>query len=114
LMAQGLTWIALQSIAMSGITMLPQAFAAEVTDHDEKSTGQRREGAYYSSWVLLGQLISALAGAVLPLLFMLGRGQSDFNGPLGVRLTGPIGGVLMLVSLLIFLKYPLRHLSVPK
>ena len=114
LMIQGITWVILQSIAMSGITMLPQAFAAEVTDYDEKLTGQRREGAYYSSWVLLGQLISGLAGAVLPLLFILGRSQSDLNGPLGVRLTGPIGGVLMLVSLLIFLKYPLRHLSVPK
>ena len=41
----------LQSIAMSGITMLPQAFAAEITDYDEKLTGQRREGAYYSAWV---------------------------------------------------------------
>ncbi|MBI5952516.1 MAG: MFS transporter [Chloroflexi bacterium] len=114
LMVQGIIWVALQSIAMSGITMLPQAFAAEVTDHDEKTTGQRREGAYYSSWVLLGQLIGAVAALILPLLFVLGRSQSDLNGPLGVRLTGPIGGTLMLVSLLIFLKYPLRHLSVPK
>jgi hypothetical protein len=38
----------------------------------------------------------------------------DINGPLGVRLTGLIGGVLMLVSLLIFWRYPLRHLSGPK
>jgi GPH family glycoside/pentoside/hexuronide:cation symporter len=114
LMVQGIIWVALQSIAMSGITMLPQAFAAEVTDHDEKTTGQRREGAYYSSWVLLGQLIGAVAALILPWLFLLGRSQSDLNGPLGVRLTGPIGGVLMLVALLIFLKYPLRHLSVPK
>jgi GPH family glycoside/pentoside/hexuronide:cation symporter len=114
LMAQGKIWVALQSVAMSGITMLPQAFAAEITDHDEQLTGQRREGAYYSSWVLLGQLIGAVAGFILPWLFLLGRSQSDPNGPLGVRLTGLIGGVLMLVSLLIFLKYPLRHLSAPK
>jgi GPH family glycoside/pentoside/hexuronide:cation symporter len=100
-------------MAMSGITMLPQAFAAEITDYDEKLTGQRREGAYYSAWVLFGQLIGALTGAVLPLLFMLGRSQSDINGPLGVRLTGPIGGVLMLVALLVFWRYPLRYLSGP-
>ena len=111
LMAQGIIWVLLQSIAMSGITMLPQAFAAEITDYDEKLTGQRREGAYYSSWVLLGQLISGLAGAILPLLFILGRSQSDVNGPLGVRLTGLIGGVLMFIALLIFWNYPLRHLS---
>jgi GPH family glycoside/pentoside/hexuronide:cation symporter len=114
LLAQGIIWVLLQSIAMSGITMLPQAFAAEITDYDEKLTGQRREGAYYSSWVLLGQLISALAGAILPLLFLLGRSQSDANGPLGIRLVGLIGGVLMFLSLLVFLRYPLRHLSSPK
>ena len=111
LMAQGIIWVLLQSIAMSGITMLPQAFAAEITDYDEKLTGQRREGAYYSAWVLLGQLIGGLAGAALPLLFLLGRSQSDVNGPLGVRLTGLIGGALMLMSLLVFWHYPLRHLS---
>jgi GPH family glycoside/pentoside/hexuronide:cation symporter len=114
LIAQGIIWILLQSIAMSGITMLPQAFAAEITDYDEQLTGQRREGAYYSAWVLLGQLIGALAGAVLPLLFLLGRSQSDVNGPLGVRLTGLIGGALMLISLFVFWRYPLRHLSDPK
>ena len=113
LMAQGLIWVALQSIAMSGVTMLPQAFAAEICDYDEKLTGQRREGAYYSAWTLLGQLIGGLAAAILPLLFLLGRSQADANGPLGVRLTGLIGGVLMLMALFIFLRYPLRHLSSP-
>jgi len=113
LLAQGLIWITLQAIAMSGITMLPQAFAAEITDYDETITGQRREGAYYSSWSLLGQVISGVAALVLSLLFLLGRSQADVNGPLGVRLTGLIGGVLMFAAFLLFFKYPLRHLSRP-
>ena len=113
LLAQGLIWITLQAIAMSGITMLPQAFAAEITDYDETITGQRREGAYYSSWSLLGQVISGVAALALSLLFLLGRSQADVNGPLGVRLTGLIGGVLMFAAFLLFFKYPLRHLSRP-
>jgi GPH family glycoside/pentoside/hexuronide:cation symporter len=113
LLAQGLIWIALQAIAMSGVTMLPQAFAAEITDYDETITGQRREGAYYSSWSLLGQVISGVAALALSLLFLLGRSQADVNGPLGVRLTGLIGGVLMFAAFLLFFKYPLRHLSQP-
>ena len=113
LLGQGLIWIALQAIAMSGVTMLPQAFAAEITDYDETLTGQRREGAYYSAWSLLGQVISGVAALVLSLLFLLGRSQIDPNGPLGVRLTGLIGGVLMFVAFLLFFKYPLRHLSRP-
>jgi GPH family glycoside/pentoside/hexuronide:cation symporter len=113
LLAQGLTWIALQAIAMSGVTMLPQAFAAEIVDYDETLTGQRREGAYYSSWSLLGQVISGAAAMALSLLFLLGRSQVDIHGPLGVRLTGLIGGVLMFAAFLLFFKYPLRHLSCP-
>jgi glycoside/pentoside/hexuronide:cation symporter, GPH family len=113
LLAQGLSWIVLQSAAMSAVTMLPQAFAAEICDYDEKLTGQRREGAYYSAWSLLGQVIGGLAAAILPLLFMLGRSQADANGPLGVRLTGLIGGILMILAFFIFLRYPLRHLSEP-
>jgi len=113
LLTQGLIWIALQAVAMSGVTMLPQAFAAEITDYDETLTGQRREGAYYSSWSLLGQVISGVAALALSLLFLLGRSQGDINGPLGVRLTGLIGGVLMFAAFLLFFKYPLRHLSQP-
>jgi len=113
LLIQGLVWIALQASAMSGVTMLPQAFAAEITDYDETLTGQRREGAYYSAWSLLGQIISGVAALVLPLLFLLGRSQTDPNGPLGVRMTGIIGGVLMFSAFLLFFKYPLRHLSRP-
>jgi len=113
LLAQGLIWISLQAVAMSGVTMLPQAFAAEITDYDETLTGQRREGAYYSSWSLLGQVISGVAALALSLLFLLGRSQADVNGPLGVRLTGLIGGILMFAAFLLFFKYPLRHLSRP-
>ena len=113
LLPQGLIWIALQAIAMSGVTMLPQAFAAEITDYDETITGQRREGAYYSAWSLLGQVISGVAALALSLLFLLGRSQVDVNGPLGVRLTGLIGGGLMFAAFLLFFKYPLRHLSRP-
>jgi len=113
LLAQGLIWISLQAVAMSGVIMLPQAFAAEITDYDETLTGQRREGAYYSSWSLLGQVISGVAALALSLLFLLGRSQADVNGPLGVRLTGLIGGILMFAAFLLFFKYPLRHLSRP-
>jgi GPH family glycoside/pentoside/hexuronide:cation symporter len=111
LMAQGITWMTLEAIAMSAVIMLPQAFGAEITDYDETITGQRREGAYYSAWSLLDQLVNGLAGAVLPLLLLLGRSRTDVNGPLGVRLTGLIGGVLLLAAFLIFQRYPLKSFS---
>ncbi|MGD2165453.1 MAG: MFS transporter [Anaerolineae bacterium] len=111
LKAQGMLWITLQAVAMAGVTMLPPAFGAEITDHDQELTGQRREGAYYATWGLLDQAINGVASALLPLLLLLGRSQSDPRGPLGVRLVGPLGGTMMLAAFLIFQKYPFRHSS---
>lgn len=111
LMAQGIIWMTLEAIAMSPVIMLPQAFAAEITDYDETVTGQRREGAYYSAWSLLDQLVNGLAGALLPMLLLLGRSRTDVHGPLGVRLTGLIGGALLFAAFLIFQRYPLKHFS---
>ncbi len=107
--AQGLIWIALQAIAMSGVTMLPPAFGAEITDYDETLTGQRREGIYYATWGLLDQVINGVTAAMLPLLLLLGRSRSDPHGPLGVRMVGVVGGLSMLTAFFIFFKYPLRH-----
>ncbi len=111
LKTQGIIWITLQAIVLSGVTMLPPAFGAEITDYDESLTGQRREGAYYAVWGMLDQVVNGVTAALLPLLLLLGRSRSDPRGPLGVRMTGIISGILMLVAFLIFLNYPLRHHS---
>lgn len=108
---QGITWITLQAVAMSGVTMLPPAFGAEITDDDARRTGTRHEGTFYATWGLIDQATTAAASALLSWLLLLGRSRSDPSGPLGVRLVGGIGGVLMLLSFIIFLRYPLRHRS---
>jgi GPH family glycoside/pentoside/hexuronide:cation symporter len=108
LTAQGILWVTLQAIAMSGAMMLPPAFGAEITDYDAALTGQRREGLYYATWGLLDQVGSGAAAALLPLLLLLGRSRFDPHGPLGVRMVGIVSSLLMLVAFLVFLRYPLR------
>lgn len=109
LKVQGVVWAILEAVAISGAVMLPPAFAAEITDHDETLTGQRREGAYYATWRLFEQVVTGAASALLPLLLLLGRSRSDPHGPLGVRMVGVVGGALMFAAFLFFLRYPLRH-----
>ncbi len=46
--------------------------------------------------------------ALLPLLLLLGRSHTDPHGPLGVRMVGVVGGVMILSAFLIFLCYPFR------
>jgi GPH family glycoside/pentoside/hexuronide:cation symporter len=111
LAVQGVIWVMLEAMAMAGLMVLTPAFTAEVIDYDEKLTGQRREGAYASAWILLDQVVNGLAAAMLPAILLLGRSQADPQGPLGVRIIGPLGGVLLLIAFGIFLHYPLRHWS---
>lgn len=108
LKAQGITWITLQAVAISGVVVLPRAFGAEIIDYDEKLTGQRREGIYYATWGVLDQVINGVVAALLPLLLLLGRSRYDPNGPLGVRMVGALGGILLFIGFLIFMRYPLR------
>jgi len=111
LLAQGITWVTLEAVAISGFAVLQPAFVADITDYDETLTGQRREGAYYATWGLFDQVVTGAASALLPLLLLLGRSRSDPHGPLGVRMVGIVGGALMFAAFLIFLRYPLRHLQ---
>jgi GPH family glycoside/pentoside/hexuronide:cation symporter len=106
---QGLVWIGLEAIALSGVVILTPAFTAEITDYDETLTGQRREGAYYSAWGLLDEVINGVALTLLPLVLLLGRSHSDPHGPLGVRMVGVLGGLMLFAAFLIFLRYPLRQ-----
>jgi GPH family glycoside/pentoside/hexuronide:cation symporter len=108
LAVQGIGWVTLQAAALSGVVMLPMAFGADIVDQDEQLTGQRREGLYYAVWGLLDQVVNALAAALLPLFLLLGRSRTDPQGPLGVRVIGLAGGVMLFIAFLIFQQYPMR------
>jgi len=105
LLWQGVIWICLEALALSGAQVLPSAIAAEITDADAKVTGRRREGSYYAALGFLDQASSGLASALLPLFFFLGRSQADVHGPLGIRLLGLVGGFALLLAFFIFRKY---------
>lgn len=109
LFAQGIIWIVLQSICLAGAQILPSAMAAEITDSDEILTGQRREGSFYSVWGLLNQVSSGLAAGIIPLFLLLGRSKLDPNGPLGIRLLGLAGGILLFLSFWVFRQYKLEN-----
>jgi GPH family glycoside/pentoside/hexuronide:cation symporter len=95
-------WAILQSAAIAGVVILTAAFAAEITDRDQT----RREGMYFASMKVIDQIFSGLASVLLPLLLSLGLSHTLPQGAIGVRLTGLVGGGLMLIGFLLFLRYP--------
>jgi len=108
LKVQCTTWAVLQSFVISGVVVLSSAFVAEITDFDFDDTGQHREGMYFAAIGVLEQIFNGVASVLLPLILLLGRSHTSPLGPLGVRLTGLVGGLLMMLAFFVFLRYPYR------
>jgi GPH family glycoside/pentoside/hexuronide:cation symporter len=86
--------------------VIPRAILADVMDHDTKRTGYRREAMYNG----MEGLIQKIAGGLAPLLqgFLFSAYGFSRDQSLGIVLTGAAAGVLSLIGLIAFLKYPLK------
>lgn len=84
--------------------LFPVPLTADVIDHDSAATELRREATYLGT----SSFVQRTATAVAPLLIVLLRLLGDTRGhTLGVRLVGPIAGVILLAAYLIFRAYDL-------
>ena len=82
--------------------LFPVPLAADVIDHDSASTHERREATYLGA----SSFVERTATSLAPLLIVLLRLLGDTRGhTLGVRLAGPLGGVLILAGALLFRRY---------
>ena len=92
--------VAILGMASGALFIFPMAIMADVIDHDETLTDLRREGIYYG--VEQGtQKMGIALGAFLfgGILEAFGSTAAD---PLGLRLIGPLAGVLILTGYFIF------------
>ena len=76
---------------MAGVNLLPRAITADITDYDELRTGMRLEGMFYATQNLFEKMGSSLAPLLLGLILLLGDTVSN---PMGIRLVGPVAGVI--------------------
>jgi GPH family glycoside/pentoside/hexuronide:cation symporter len=100
----------------AGGYVLPLSIAADVIDYDELHSGQRREGAFFGLWTLTIKLVAAAAiafvGVALDLIGYVPNQPHSATTLWGLKLLyGPIPALLFLVSLLIFLRFPLTRES---
>ncbi len=102
--AQAAVVILVTGIPLAGILMLPNILIADIVDHDAQRTSTRREGMFYGSQNLLEKSASAFAPLLLAIVLLAGDSASD---PLGVRLVGPVAGVLVFIGFLSFRGYTL-------
>jgi GPH family glycoside/pentoside/hexuronide:cation symporter len=84
--------------------LFPVPLTADVIDDDSILTRQRREAIYLGSSSFITRTATALAPLIVVLLRLLG----DTHGhTIGVRLVGPLAGLIMLCAYLLFGSYAL-------
>ena len=91
-------------LPLAGVFMLPNILIADIVDHDARRTSTRREGMFYGAQNLLEKSASAFAPLLFALVLLAGDSAED---PLGIRLVGPVAGLLVLGGYLSFRRYSL-------
>lgn len=95
---------ALVGAPLGGNFLFPVPLTADVIDDDSTRTEMRREATYLGA----SSFVQRAAIAIAPLLVVLLRFLGDTRGhTLGVRLVGPLAGVLLVAAYLLFRAYDL-------
>jgi GPH family glycoside/pentoside/hexuronide:cation symporter len=99
---QILVAVALIGAPIGAHFLFPVPLTADVIDHDSRMTKLRREATYLGASSFVERTATSLAPLILVLLRLLGdtRGHT-----LGVRLAGPVGGLIILAAYLLFRVY---------
>jgi GPH family glycoside/pentoside/hexuronide:cation symporter len=107
-------FLVLAGLGNGGWAVLPVAITADIVDHDELETRQRREGAYFGIWTLVMKLAAGLAsgvaGVMLQLLGYVPNAVQSATAIVGIKLLyGPLPAVFMLAALVLFWRFPLTR-----
>jgi glycoside/pentoside/hexuronide:cation symporter, GPH family len=108
--AQILLVVAIIGAPLAGLYLFPATLTADIVDDDSARTGMRREATYFGAQNFVEKTATAVSPLLLALVLLLGSTEED---PLGIRLVGPVAGLLVLVGWLRFRSYRLPDQVVP-
>jgi GPH family glycoside/pentoside/hexuronide:cation symporter len=104
-LVQILVMMALIGVPIVGVNLFPGTLTADICDDDANRTGMRREATFFGAQNFVEKTTGSLAPLILGLLLSLGNTAED---PLGIRLVGPVAGLLVLLGWWVF-----RHYNLP-
>jgi GPH family glycoside/pentoside/hexuronide:cation symporter len=96
--------MALVGLPISGNYLFPAPLTADIVDDDSLRTGMRREATYFGAQNFVEKTTSAFTPLLLSLVLQLGKTSYDQTG---IRLVGPIAGLIVLAAWLSFRRYDL-------
>ena len=102
---QAIIFFALFALPISGLYVFPNAIVADITDYDELKTKKRREGIYYAGFGFVEKVAWAIAAFLVAAILPVFGFTAEY--PLGIRLVGPLVGLLALIGFIGFWRYRL-------
>jgi GPH family glycoside/pentoside/hexuronide:cation symporter len=99
---QCMVFVAVAGLPMAGVFTFPNAILADIIDYDDVRTGMRREALYYGAQNVLEKWTGSLVYPMFAVLLLLGETPDN---ALGIRLVGPVAGVLALLGFVAFRRY---------
>ncbi len=90
----------LGGIGLAGLFVVPSAIIAAVADYDHHTSGQRREAMYFAVYWFVVKVNVGISTLVSTLLLQ------TLGSPVGIQVTGPLGGVAALAGAWLFRRYP--------
>jgi GPH family glycoside/pentoside/hexuronide:cation symporter len=102
---QAIIFFALFALPIAGLYVFPNAIVADITDYDELKTKKRREGIYYAGFGFVEKAAWAIAAFLVAAILPVFGFTAEY--PLGIRLVGPIAGLLAFIGFIRFWRYRL-------
>ena len=105
-------WAAYILIFAAGIPLaitfiVPNAMVADIAEWDGLVTGQRREGMFFGAQGLIIKIVIGISSLVTPFIFDIFGYTKD--NPLGLKLIGPIAGIITLAGIFFIRRYGLTE-----
>jgi GPH family glycoside/pentoside/hexuronide:cation symporter len=94
---------------LSAIFVVPDAIVAAVSDLEERLSGQRREAMYFGAQGFILKLALGLSTLLTTGLLQFFGGTAE--QALGIRLTGPVATLFIVIGALIFSRYPEKEVT---
>jgi len=96
--------MALVGFPIAGVYLFPAPLTADIVDDDSLRTGMRREAMYFGAQNFVEKTVTALSTPILIAVLSLGASQGH---TLGIRLVGPVAGLILATGYLLFRGYDL-------
>jgi glycoside/pentoside/hexuronide:cation symporter, GPH family len=100
-----LLYFGLLAIPISGLYVFPNALVGDIADYDELKTNKRREAMYYAGFGFMEKAAWAISAFIVSIVLPVFGFTVD--NPYGIRLIGPIVGVISVLGFIGFLSYRL-------